>query len=52
MKSIMIGAIRGYIKEEILSDIYCPFPSYHDAYELAQEIDKVHLIFKHENPWK
>ena len=39
--ALLVGAIRGAGKEELLSELYCPVPGCWDEHPLAPEIDEV-----------
>jgi len=38
---LIVGAVNGVEKEELLSDHYCPLPDYWEDYPLCQEIDEI-----------
>ena len=51
MAGIIIGAMMGHKKKQILSYRYCPVSGFWDAHELAPEIDEIACgSFKHKNP--
>lgn len=39
--ALIVGAVNGAFKEELLSALYCPVPGYWEANPLAPEIDEV-----------
>ena len=49
--ALTVGAINGVVKEELLSDRYCPIEGYWDRKPLAPAIDEIALgSYKHRNP--
>lgn len=51
MAGVIIGALKGISKEEILSKRYCPIPGYWEGNKLSFEIDEVACgSFKEKNP--
>lgn len=48
---IIVGAVNGAGKDEILSEMYCPVPGYWQNHPLAPEIEEVaHGSFKRKDP--
>jgi ADP-ribosyl-[dinitrogen reductase] hydrolase len=48
---LLVGALNGTSKEELLSDHYCPVPAYWDKNPLVEEIDEIASgSFKRRNP--
>lgn len=48
---LIIGALNGVSKKELLSDLYCPIPDYWKNNRLTEEIENISLgSFKHNNP--
>ncbi len=39
--ALLVGAVNGVTKEELLSVRYCPIPGYWNEYPLAKEIDEI-----------
>jgi ADP-ribosylglycohydrolase len=51
MAGIIIGALIGQTKDEILSKRYCPIPGYWEDNKLHKEIDEIACgSFKHKKP--
>ncbi|MEN6292236.1 MAG: ADP-ribosylglycohydrolase family protein [Methanobacterium sp.] len=51
MAGLIVGAMMGHKKEQILSCRYCPVSGFWDTHELAPEIDEIARgSFKHKNP--
>lgn len=49
--ALIVGALRGASKEELLSSRYCPVDGYWEAHPLVAEIDAIARgSFKHRNP--
>jgi ADP-ribosyl-[dinitrogen reductase] hydrolase len=49
--AILVGALNGVGKEELLSDHYCPVPGYWEKHPLGEEIAEIaEGSFKHKNP--
>ncbi len=51
MGALIVGAINGVSKEELLSERYCPVPGYWSEYPLDPAIDEIAAgSFKHKQP--
>lgn len=49
--ALIVGAVNGASKEELLSERYCPSPGYWEEYPLVPEIDEVAMgSFKRRQP--
>jgi ADP-ribosylglycohydrolase len=51
MGGLIVGAVNGVGKDELLSELYCPVPGYWQAHPLSPEIETIARgSFKHKDP--